>query len=194
MGDRMVEPLGASTMPQSVMPAPTVDLGGAAESPVDLDLDLDTPAPVSTPVMSAPEVTQPFTVPSPPPAVQDLNFDLPPMAPSQPERPASPAMDFDLSGLTLDLNAPAAPPAAAASPHASGYGDLELPKVPTQPPFDATPAGDSGGDPLARKLELAEEFRQIGDTEGARDLLEEVIAKASGPLKTRAESMLGDLA
>ena len=37
----------------------------------------------------------------------------------------------------------------------------------------------------SRKLELAEEFRQIGDTEGARDLLEEVVAKASGPLKTR---------
>ena len=50
--------------------------------------------------------------------------------------------------------------------------------------------GDDGGDPLARKLELAEEFRQIGDTEGARDLLQEVIAKASGALKTKAQSML----
>ena len=31
--------------------------------------------------------------------------------------------------------------------------------------------------PLSHKLELAEEFRQIGDIEGARDLLEEVVAK-----------------
>jgi pilus assembly protein FimV len=40
---------------------------------------------------------------------------------------------------------------------------------------------------------LAEEFRQIGDTDGARDLLEEVVAKATGTLKTRAQSMLDDL-
>jgi pilus assembly protein FimV len=45
-----------------------------------------------------------------------------------------------------------------------------------------------------RKLELAEEFRQIGDTEGARDLLEEVIAKASGALKNKAQGMLDSLA
>jgi pilus assembly protein FimV len=47
---------------------------------------------------------------------------------------------------------------------------------------------------LVRKLELAEEFRQIGDKEGARDLLEEVVSKASGPLKVRAQSLLDGLA
>jgi pilus assembly protein FimV len=52
---------------------------------------------------------------------------------------------------------------------------------------------DLSGDPLARKLELAEEFRQIGDMEGARDLLEEVVAKAGGALRTRAQSMLDAL-
>jgi pilus assembly protein FimV len=50
------------------------------------------------------------------------------------------------------------------------------------------------GDPLARKLELAEEFRQIGDVEGARDLLEEVIGKAQGALKVKAQGMLASLA
>ncbi len=49
------------------------------------------------------------------------------------------------------------------------------------------------GDPLARKLELAEEFRQIGDLEGARDLLEEVVAKADGALRNKAQSMLDRL-
>ena len=48
-------------------------------------------------------------------------------------------------------------------------------------------------DPLARKLELAEEFRQIGDLEGARDLLEEVLAKAEGALKARAQGLLDRL-
>jgi pilus assembly protein FimV len=64
--------------------------------------------------------------------------------------------------------------------------------------FGAVPAPEADApidptDPLARKLELAEEFRQIGDTEGARDLLEEVVAKASGPLKSRAQSLLDAL-
>jgi pilus assembly protein FimV len=48
-------------------------------------------------------------------------------------------------------------------------------------------------DPLMRKLELAEEFRQIGDLEGARDLLEEVVASAEGALKTKAQGMLDSL-
>jgi pilus assembly protein FimV len=48
-------------------------------------------------------------------------------------------------------------------------------------------------DPLARKLELAEEFRQIGDLDGARDLLHEVVAKSSGAVKSRAQNMLSEL-
>ena len=52
---------------------------------------------------------------------------------------------------------------------------------------------DDVGDPLSRKLELAEEFRQIGDMEGARDLLQEVVSKASGSLKSKAQGMLEQL-
>ena len=47
--------------------------------------------------------------------------------------------------------------------------------------------------PFARKIELAEEFRQIGDLEGARDLLEEVLGKAEGALKNKAQVMLDKL-
>ena len=52
---------------------------------------------------------------------------------------------------------------------------------------------DDTADPLSRKLELAEEFRQIGDMEGARDLLQEVVSKASGSLKSKAQGMLEQL-
>ena len=48
-------------------------------------------------------------------------------------------------------------------------------------------------DPLATKLALAEEFNAIGDTDGARTLVEEVVAEATGALKTRAQRMLADL-
>ena len=58
------------------------------------------------------------------------------------------------------------------------------------PSFELT---DDDADPLTRKLELAEEFRQIGDIEGARDLLEEVVAKAEGALRSKAQGMLDTL-
>ena len=90
-------------------------------------------------------------------------------------------MDFDLSEISLDLNQGGAAPASG-SAAADDLSNIDF------------GAEDDGGDPLARKLELAEEFRQIGDMEGARDLLQEVVSKASGSLKSKAEGMLKDLA
>jgi len=53
---------------------------------------------------------------------------------------------------------------------------------------------DLSADPMARKLELADEFRQIGDADGARELLQEVIEQAQDAgLKARAQSMLDTL-
>jgi pilus assembly protein FimV len=89
--------------------------------------------------------------------------------------PAADAQSFDLSGISLDFDLPETPKAAAPAPAAgpgAGFGAIDL------PPLD----GDPASDPISRKLELAEEFRQIGDTEGARDLLQEVVAKAQGML------------
>jgi len=92
-------------------------------------------------------------------------------------------MDFDLSAISLDLS-----PDAAVAP--AGMSARETQDDLSSISFDDA---DDGADPLARKLELAEEFRQIGDMEGARDLLQEVVAKASGTLKTKAQGMLNEL-
>jgi pilus assembly protein FimV len=104
---------------------------------------------------------------------RSLEFELQdlPVAPS-------PAPRLDLSDLSLDLDAPA--PTVAATPLDMG-ASLEM------------GLDDDDGDPLARKIELAEEFHQIGDHEGARDLLQEVIEKADGALKARAQAMLNSL-
>ena len=48
-------------------------------------------------------------------------------------------------------------------------------------------------DPLETKLALADEFRAIGDDDGARALIEEVIAEASGAMKAKAERALSKL-
>jgi len=89
-------------------------------------------------------------------------------------------MEFDLGDLSLDLNAPSTPmaaPAPKAAPAPTPLDDLAV----------------SQDDPLATKLALAEEFNAIGDTDGARTLIEEVVAESSGALKTRAQRMLAEL-
>ncbi|GKT25324.1 FimV/HubP family polar landmark protein [Acidovorax sp. SUPP3334] len=124
---------------------------------------------------------------SPTPASADLEFpdDLrlmdsapSPLSPSTDAAPSGPApLEFDLGALSLDLDSPGAS-GQTANPSAQ-----ELPQ--------ATPALPD--DPLATKLALAEEFNAIGDSEGARTLIEEVIAESSGALKTRAQRLLSEL-
>ena len=101
--------------------------------------------------------------------------------------------------------AAAAAVASAAGGTPSAYTDLDLDvassAAPSRPDLDAVSRFDFAdstldvdGDPLARKMELAEEFLQIGDVEGARDLLREVATHASGALKSKAQGMLDDFA
>ena len=53
--------------------------------------------------------------------------------------------------------------------------------------------GDDDDDPIGTKLALAQEFHAIGDTDGARALIKEVIAEATGATKARAERFLNEL-
>ncbi|HUG22758.1 FimV/HubP family polar landmark protein, partial [Piscinibacter sp.] len=203
-GARVSEPLGASTMPQSVLPSPSQFEAAHAElqarqsevvdsGSVDLDLDLDLAGQVDP--MSAPSplvTTQPLQRQPEPSLQSDSSFsfdsvpDLPPMPPTPaPAASSEFPMDFDLSAISLDLESPGSASAPLATPSEENGADLSG--------IDFAAEDDDGADPLARKLELAEEFRQIGDMEGARDLLQEVVAKAGGALKTKAQGMLNDL-
>lgn len=138
----------------------------------------------------------------------ELPFDDTPARPAAtaaaPAPAAAGAPTFDFGDLSLDLDLPAAQPAAAAAqpapagaePPMLDFGSLkglDLPEA-GEPAQAAADADDDRADPLQRKLELAEEFRQIGDVEGARDLLEEVVAHGGDALKSRARAMLGRLA
>jgi pilus assembly protein FimV len=189
---QVVEPLGASTMPQSVLPSPSqfnpsVQPTLQDDSAVDLDLDFDLGGEVSPTAPSPLQATQPLDSRATP-GGRGVSFDMPipnltpPSTPAAARAPA-PSVEFDLAGISLDLDMPATTGTAAPAPP-SGFGVSDLSALDEAEP----------GDPLARKLELAEEFRQIGDMEGARDLLQEVIAKASGALKSKAQGMLDQLA
>jgi pilus assembly protein FimV len=97
---------------------------------------------------------------------------------------------------------PAAPaPAAAPSADSGSPGMIELdmdalsidPDSRSGNELHTAQPDDADDDPLATKLALAQEFHGIGDTEGARSLVKEVIAEASGALKARAERFLAEL-
>jgi pilus assembly protein FimV len=192
---QVVEPLGATTMPQSVLPSPSQYGAGAAapfvdSSSVDLDLDLGDVTvppsgtqPGSFESVSADSAEQASAEAPMLRSVDDQDFTLPPEPRGVPS--ISKPMEFDLSGISLDLDKPPGEGASESGPDSeSGFADLDL----------SLPEGDAASDPLARKLELAEAFSQIGDVEGARELLNEVIASSEGALKSKATSMLADLA
>ncbi len=106
----------------------------------------------------------------------DANVSFDPTSPNKltasqtpfnpPGEPEGGMLEFDLGTLSLDLDEPeSSTDQAAAEPE----------------------------DPLATKLALAEEFVSIGDDDGARALIEEVIAEATGDLKAKAQRALASL-
>ena len=210
------EPMDASTLPHTVnasAPQLAVDAfsrSGPDTGPMsgfDLDLDLDLAAPGHAASMAATQA-MPATVEQAP---FEMDFDLSQQSTAEVTKPnmlfdldapmddgfATPtqpgldnALDFDLSDIDLSL------PSTA-----TGIVPEAIP-FPTNPVADSAAdqlahalegLGDDDGDPLMRQLELADEFRQIGDTEGAREVLQELITKATGPLRDKAQQMLNEL-
>jgi pilus assembly protein FimV len=197
----------ALNVPPSAEPMPALDMDFGSAT-----VALEPPSP--TPTLDLPKLppAEPARLDAPDLTLSDnsLDFDLEPAeAPPAPVRaapaiaaaaPASDAgmIEFDLGSLSLDLDTPPAATQAAkaaAAPVAA----------PTEPDTDDAPlstAGvplstggfeDTGGDPLATKLALAEEFNAIGDPDGARSLAEEVLAEASGDLKSKAQRFLAEI-
>jgi len=157
--------------PPSSLPSPAVVVAGIAQT--------------STPLPALPELPA-LDLPAPlaataPVAAEAFAFDPSPGPAPAPDAPP-PKIDFDFGAISLDLQGhdPITRPAPLEE---GGVADLEL----------ADDAAAAEGDPMARKIELADEFRRIGDHEGARELLEEVVAKAEGPLRERARGLLDNL-
>ena len=124
--------------------------------------------------------------------------------------PATPAVAPLAADPVPDLDAPDLPPAPAVdlddqddwdrlTQAASGITDAEpLPEANSYAPidvdpvaFDAEPAGmDDGSD---TKIELAKAYLDIGDIEGAKGMLEEVLAEAGPAGRAEAERLLKDI-
>lgn len=137
------------------------------------------------------------TEPEPEPELEPDAFDKTQVlrVPSAPEKPAADSgmMEFDLGSLSLDFSSTKPGELANSDDVASGLKpDLDEEPATQGGAFaDAFP--DIAGDPLETKLALAEEFKAIGDDDGARALIEEVISEASGEMKTKAQLALKQL-
>ena len=195
-----VEALGASTVPHTTpktlpvfQPAADATLDAKVDDDAGLDLELDLGPGAPPPPLHDP--TLPYTTAVLPRASGLMDLDamgdddrtLPGKSQSKEPDSSSMSLDFDLG----DIGAPgdAAPPRSTLpQPEvALDFGGFDM----AEP--SAAPSAPAAGEALGRKLELAEEFRQIGDLEGARDLLEEVVAKADGVLRSKAQGMLDKL-
>jgi pilus assembly protein FimV len=153
----------------------------------DLDLDFDDAK--ATPPMPSPA----------PPAIKPVDELLPEIS-----FPAH-GLDFTPQPSTskpFAATKPVLPPAALAPAPAvadSGMLEFDLSSLSLdlqEPTTESLPIADmvaQSDDPLETKFLLAEEFRSLGDPDGARALAEEVLAKAAGPLKVKAQAFLSAL-
>ena len=101
-----------------------------------------------------------------------LDFEKPDSASVAASAPAT--QEFDLSGISLDLAPEAAPAVASVQ-----INDAE---------------GDSNLAEMATKLDLAIAYQEIGDREGARELLDEVLKGGTSEQTEKARSLLQKIA
>ena len=191
----------------------TLEQGEEAATPDDdnalsFDLDIgDEPAPVS----AEPEVELvPEKVPEPiaeepieeEETVMDLektefdanllDFDLD-LSPPPAVKPAE-AEGLDLTAIDLDLELPAAEPEVSAPSDeavvAEPTAEVDADEPAAVPQFDAEDVQRE----METKLELARAYDEMGDREGARELLEEVVKDGSEEQREEAQRMLERLA
>lgn len=139
----------------------------------DLSFDLNDAPAVLTP-SSAPEVLVPEVMGRDFPSSQSNADETKPEAKKLPE--------FDLSDIELDLSPSAESQAVSSTP-------AELPSL--EGLVDDEPYTSNAE--MATKLDLAMAYQEIGDKEGARELLEEVV-KGGDPVQSeKAKNLLGKL-
>ncbi len=188
------EPAPAAGTPPE--PAPPI-AAAPADVTADLGFDLDLgggeenkagAAPAEQPVAAA--------VAEAPDAVSSIDFDfeLPgsgataesaPPASAAPEAPAAAAeggggIDFDFN---LDL-----PPQKAEEP--SPPLDLSAISLDLGAPGEVAPAQDAHWQEVATKLDLAKAYQEMGDKDGARELLNEVLKEGDAAQQQQAQTTL----
>ena len=168
-------------------PAPALDFDvGAAAQPAGgslPDLQLDVPKPQETGIdFDVSGSVDKTSAPAKADAGLDFNFDDKPAAPAA---AGSPDLTFDLD-LDSAKKAQAAPAAPDLSTISLDLGAAE----PSAPPGGTDPKWQE----IATKLDLAKAYEEMGDKDGARELLNEVMKDGDSAQKGQAQQLLEKLA
>ena len=169
----------------------------AAPAKPELDFDLDSSSSAAT-ASSAPSFdldldAQKPAASAPAASSSGLDFDLahtPAQAamdmPAESAKEDKPSFDFDLSGLEFSGSKGGAGEAPKAAPDASG-GGLDLADLSLD-----SPSGESG-EGVGTKLELAKAYLEIGDKDGAREILQEVAKEGSSAQREEAKKLISSI-
>lgn len=163
-------------------PSETEEISVAAEETPDFSFELPESEPVSeaeTSVMSGAEEESIDIGSAPLPEEEthlDFNFDLEAESPVEVEEQTSSSMpELDLSGISLDLEEPA----AIADVSAAAVSDAAV--------------DEGGGAEVATKLDLARAYVEMGDKDGAKEILEEVLKEGDSQQQADANQLLASL-
>lgn len=125
----------------------------------------------------------------------DLNAFSAPQAPA-PVEPAAPAadngLDFDMSGLSLDTPAAEPAPAASAAAPEIDLSTISLDLGETTPRISPSGKDDHWYD-VQTKFDLAKAYQEMGDKDGAREILKEVLQEGDAEQKAAAQTVLASL-
>jgi len=124
----------------------------------------------------------------PPPVLHDMDFTLDASEKPAPVRPAAPRPEPALAAAT-------AAPSLARPQAAIDLDKLDLSFDPEKATFeDPTPSVlDGQWHDAATKLDLAKAYQEMGDVEGAREILQEVLHEGDDQQKSEAQSLLAKL-
>ncbi|MCB1889026.1 MAG: hypothetical protein KDH20_15560, partial [Rhodocyclaceae bacterium] len=190
-------------------PAPaSTGSGEAVDTSAIGDDDVDLSATIANPV-SDEEMATDLEQSSFDGTLLDFDFDLDNQPAGEAEMPDMDATALDISSISLDLESQEQD-AAGAEPAIQGTEE-DLPTAIIPPagetadaeptaadvadaPADDAPADDEPGDPeVDTKLELARAYEEMGDKDGARELLEEVLAEGNGKQQEQARVVMSRL-
>jgi pilus assembly protein FimV len=119
-----------------------------------------------------------------------------PAAPAATQAPAPPALDFDIGGTTSELQmAERKGPSKEAAPAAGGMdlSAISLDLGESAPAAASAPSGESKWQEVATKLDIAKAYKEIGDSDGARELLKEVLQEGDAAQQAQAKQMIASL-
>lgn len=146
-----------------------------------------------TEVMPSEPLMPDFNLDAPAPAA-DIALEMPPVASNE---PASIDFNIDLPPLDVPAAEPVAEPAAPAADSGLDFkidvGDLNINLDDTS--TQAAPSGRKDGHwyDVQQKFDLAKAYQEMGDNDGAREILQEVIKEGDAEQKDQAEKLLGSL-